>query len=44
MEYITGFQTLQAYHISGTKYKKLTSVLKDYSNMSYRYEVAGIPV
>lgn len=44
VEYITGIQTLRAYNMSGTKNKATTSVLKDYSNVSYKYEALGIPV
>ena len=44
VEYITGIQTLRAYNMSGTNNEKLTSVLKDYSNVSYKYEATGIPV
>lgn len=44
VEYITGIQTLRAYNMSGAKNKTTTSVLKDYSNVSYQYEAMGIPV
>ncbi|MDD2981156.1 MAG: ABC transporter ATP-binding protein [Hespellia sp.] len=44
VEYITGIQTLRAYNMSGTKNKATTNTLKDYSNISYKYEAMGIPV
>lgn len=43
VEYITGIQTLRAYNMSGTKNRAITGVLKDYSNVSYKYEALGIP-
>lgn len=44
VEYITGIQTLRSYNMSGTKNTVLTRVLKDYSDVSYKYEATGIPV
>lgn len=44
VEYITGIQTLRVYNMSGVKNKTTTSVLKDYSHVSYKYEAMGIPV
>lgn len=44
VEYITGIQTLRAYNMSGVKNEATTSVLKDYSYISYKYEAMGIPV
>lgn len=44
VEYITGIQTLRAYNMCGAKNKTTTSVLKKYSDISYKYEALGIPV
>ena len=44
VEYITGIRTLRAYNMSGVKNKTITSVLRDYSDVSYKYEARGIPV
>ena len=44
VEYITGIQTLRVYNMSGVKNETITSVLKDYSYISYKYEAMGIPV
>ena len=44
VEYITGIQTLRVYNMSGVKNKTTTSVLKEYSDVSYKYEAMGIPV
>ena len=44
VEYITGIQTLRAYGMTGVKNEKLTECLKDFSDISYRYEARGIPV
>lgn len=44
VEYITGIQTLRVYNMSGVKNETTTSVLKDYSYISYKYEAMGIPV
>lgn len=44
VEYITGIQTLRVYNMSGVKNKTITSVLKNYSDVSYKYEAMGIPV
>lgn len=44
VEYITGIQTLRAYNMCGSKNKTTTSVLKKYSDISYKYEALGIPV
>lgn len=44
VEYITGIQTLRVYNMSGVKNETTTSVLKNYSYISYKYEAMGIPV
>lgn len=44
VEYITGIQTLRAYNMCGVKNQTTTSVLKNYSDVSYKYEEMGIPV
>lgn len=44
VEYITGIQTLRAYNMCGVKNETTTSILKDYSDVSYKYEAMGIPV
>lgn len=44
VEYITGIQTLRAYNMCGAKNKTTTSILKEYSDVSYKYEALGIPV
>lgn len=44
VEYITGIQTLRAYNMCGAKNQTTTSVLKNYSDVSYKYEEMGIPV
>ena len=43
VEYITGIQTLRAYNMCGAKNQTTTSVLKNYSDVSYKYEAMGIP-
>ncbi|WP_026506306.1 ABC transporter ATP-binding protein [Butyrivibrio sp. NC3005] len=44
VEYINGLQTLRAYNMCGSKNKKTKSILKDFSDVSYKYEATGIPV
>lgn len=44
VEYVNGIQTLRAYGMSGTKNKTTTNILREYSQVSYQYEAAGIPV
>ena len=44
VEYISGIQTLRAYGMTGTKNDALVTCLKDFSDISYRYEAKGIPV
>ncbi len=44
VEYMTGIQTLRAYNMCGAKNQTITSVLKNYSDVSYKYEAMGIPV
>ena len=44
VEYINGLQTLRAYNMCGSKNKKTVSILKDFSDVSYKYEAVGIPV
>lgn len=44
VEYVNGIQTLRAYTMSGTKNRTITDVLRNYSQVSYKYEATGIPV
>ncbi|MDO4281778.1 MAG: ABC transporter ATP-binding protein [Peptococcaceae bacterium] len=44
VEYISGIQTLRAYNMCGAKNRTTTDVLKQYSDVSYKYEAKGIPV
>jgi len=43
-EYITGMQTFRAYGIGGTKNKKVTESMREYSDISYVYEKKIIPI
>lgn len=43
VEYISGIRTLRTYNMSGEKNKAITSILQEYSNISYKYEAMGIP-
>lgn len=44
VEYVSGIQTFRAYGIGGTKNKTVTSAMKQFSDVSYRYEAHAIPV
>lgn len=44
VEYVSGIQTFRAYGVGGTKNRAVTQVMKDYSDVCYRYEAKGIPV
>ena len=44
VEYVNGIQTLRAYGMSGTRNKTTTDILREYSQVSYKYEATGIPV
>ncbi len=44
VEYITGIQTFRAYGIGGTKNKSVTSSMKQFSDISFIYELKIIPV
>lgn len=43
VEYITGIQTFRAYGIAGTKNKSVTKSMKQFSDISFLYEVKIIP-
>jgi ATP-binding cassette subfamily B protein len=43
-EYIQGIQTMRAYGYAGNKNKDLIASMSAYSDVSYRYELAVIPV
>lgn len=43
-EYVSGIQTLRAYGMSSRKNKVVTDAMRDYSNISYFYEKAIIPI
>lgn len=43
-EYLTGSQTLRSYGLVGMKNETLTGSMKEYSDISYNYEKAVIPV
>ena len=43
VEYVTGIQTFRAYGIGGTKNEAVTKAMKDFSDISYIYEVNTIP-
>ncbi|MBQ8488296.1 MAG: ABC transporter ATP-binding protein [Pseudobutyrivibrio sp.] len=43
-EYLTGSQTLRSYGLAGEKNKSLRSSMKHYSNISYQYEGAVVPI
>lgn len=44
VEYVSGIQTFRAYGMVGTKNKTVTSVMKQFSDISFSYEAHGIPV
>ncbi|WMJ88014.1 ABC transporter ATP-binding protein [Anaerocolumna sp. MB42-C2] len=44
VEYITGIQTFRAYGIGGTKNKTVTGSMKQFSDISFIYELKIIPV
>ncbi len=43
-EYLTGSQTLRSYGLVGTKNRAVTEAMKFYSNISYDYEKAVLPI
>jgi ATP-binding cassette subfamily B protein IrtB len=43
-EYLAGSQALRSYGLAGTKNKVLTLAMKEYSDISYQYEKAVIPI
>ncbi len=43
-EYIQGSQVFRSYGISGSKNQTLTAAMKEYSDVSYEYERAVIPI
>ncbi|NLG02703.1 MAG: ABC transporter ATP-binding protein [Clostridia bacterium] len=43
-EYLAGSQTLRSYGLAGTKNQSLTQAMKDYSDVSYQYEAAIVPI
>lgn len=43
-EYLTGSQTLRSYGLVGKKNESLTKAMKNYSNISYEYEAAILPI
>lgn len=43
-EYIIGIQTLRSYGVGGTKNINVTNSMKDYSDISYKYEKKVIPI
>jgi len=43
-EYVNGIQTLRSYGLGGVKNKTLTNSMQAYSDISYQYEAAIIPV
>lgn len=43
-EYLTGSQTLRSYGLVGRKNEAVTQAMKDYSNISYNYEKAVLPI
>ena len=44
VEYVSGIQTFRAYGVGGTKNKTVTSAMKRFSDVSFRYEAHAIPV
>lgn len=43
-EYLTGSQTLRSYALVGKKNESVTQAMKNYSNISYNYEKAILPI
>lgn len=43
-EYLTGSQTLRSYALVGRKNESVTSAMKEYSDVSYLYEKAILPI
>lgn len=43
-EYLTGSQTLRSYGLVGKKNESVTQAMKEYSDISYRYERAILPI
>lgn len=43
-EYLTGSQTLRSYNLAGTKNITLTESMRNYSEISYKYERAVLPI
>lgn len=43
-EYLTGSQTLRSYALVGKKNEAVTQAMKDYSDISYHYEKAILPI
>lgn len=43
-EYLTGSQTLRSYALVGKKNEAVTQAMKEYSNISYHYEKAILPI
>lgn len=43
-EYLTGSQTLRSYGLVGKKNEALTKAMKEYSDVSYHYEKAVLPI
>lgn len=44
VEYVSGIQTLRAYGVAGEKNEKVIDKMKQYSHISYFYEVKLVPV
>ncbi len=43
-EYLTGSQTLRSYALAGAKNESVTEAMREYSNVSYEYEKAVLPI
>lgn len=43
-EYLTGSQTLRSYALVGAKNESVTAAMREYSNVSYEYEKAILPI
>ncbi|MFT3984721.1 MAG: ABC transporter ATP-binding protein [Lachnospiraceae bacterium] len=43
-EYLTGSQTLRSYALVGAKNESVTEAMREYSNVSYAYEKAILPI
>lgn len=44
VEYVSGIQTLRAYGVAGEKNEKVIEKMKQYSHISYLYEIKLVPV